>query len=196
MATLNLNKAEFLKSAVSPSGFLAADLPCIVFAGKSNVGKSSVINRLLNRRNFARVGSQPGKTVHVNYFCIDGRAYFVDLPGYGFAKVSQAEKQRWANLISGYFEQERSFNLVVSLVDIRHDAQQLDRDMLGYLEQEGLPFVVALTKADKLSRSKQAQQRQALARQFGLDASRMLVTSSQTGQGIQELRTMIEDACL
>ena len=82
MATLNLNKAEFLKSAVSPSGFLAADLPCIVFAGKSNVGKSSVINRLLNRRNFARVGSQPGKTVHVNYFCIDGRAYFVDLPGY------------------------------------------------------------------------------------------------------------------
>ena len=112
---------------------------------------------------------------------------FVDLPGYGFAKVSQAEKQRWANLISGYFEQERSFNLVVSLVDIRHDAQQLDRDMLGYLEQEGLPFVVAL---------KQAQQRQALARQFGLDASRMLVTSSQTGQGIQELRTMIEDACL
>lgn len=121
---------------------------------------------------------------------------FVDLPGYGFAKVSQAEKQRWANLISGYFEQERSFNLVVSLVDIRHDAQQLDRDMLGYLEQEGLPFVVALTKADKLSRSKQTQQRQALARQFGLDASRMLVTSSQTGQGIQELRTMIEDACL
>lgn len=80
MPTLNLNKAEFLKSAVSPSGFLAADLPCIVFAGKSNVGKSSVINRLLNRKNFARVGSQPGKTVHVNYFCIDRRAYFVDLP--------------------------------------------------------------------------------------------------------------------
>ena len=91
MATLNLNKAEFLKSAVSPSGFLAADLPCIVFAGKSNVGKSSVINRLLNRKNFARVGSQPGKTVHVNYFCIDGRAYFVDLPGYGYASVAKTE---------------------------------------------------------------------------------------------------------
>ena len=89
MATLNLNKAEFLKSAVSPSGFLAADLPCIVFAGKSNVGKSSVINRLLNRKNFARVGSQPGKTVHVNYFCIDRRAYFVDLPGYGYASVAR-----------------------------------------------------------------------------------------------------------
>ena len=91
MPTLNLNKAEFLKSAVSPSGFLAADLPCIVFAGKSNVGKSSVINRLLNRKNFARVGSQPGKTVHVNYFCIDGRAYFVDLPGYGYASVAKTE---------------------------------------------------------------------------------------------------------
>ena len=99
MATLNLNKAEFLKSAVSPSGFLAADLPCIVFAGKSNVGKSSVINRLLNRRNFARVGSQPGKTVHVNYFCIDGRAYFVDLPGYGYASVAKTERARWGKLM-------------------------------------------------------------------------------------------------
>ena len=96
MATLNLNKAEFLKSAVSPSGFLAADLPCIVFSGKSNVGKSSVINRLLNRRNFARVGSQPGKTVHVNYFCIDRRAYFVDLPGYGYASVAKTERHRHA----------------------------------------------------------------------------------------------------
>ena len=102
MATLNLNKAEFLKSAVSPSGFLAADLPCIVFAGKSNVGKSSVINRLLNRKNFARVGSQPGKTVHVNYFCIDGRAYFVDLPGYGYASVAKAERDALGQAHGGF----------------------------------------------------------------------------------------------
>ena len=125
MATLNLNKAEFLKSAVSPSGFLAADLPCIVFAGKSNVGKSSVINRLLNRRNFARVGSQPGKTVHVNYFCIDGRAYFVDLPGYGYASVAKTERARWAD----------------------------DETMAAWFHSTGCPMVVVANKCDKLKKS-------------------------------------------
>ena len=118
MATLNLNKAEFLKSAVSPSGFLAADLPCIVFAGKSNVGKSSVINRLLNRRNFARVGSQPGKTVHVNYFCIDGRAYFVDLPGYGYASVAKTERARWGKLMEDFFADPARITLGLSLIHI------------------------------------------------------------------------------
>ena len=116
MATLNLNKAEFLKSAVSPSGFLAADLPCIVFAGKSNVGKSSVINRLLNRKNFARVGSQPGKTVHVNYFCIDGRAYFVDLPGYGYASVAKTERARWGKLMEDFFADPARITLGVMIV--------------------------------------------------------------------------------
>ena len=120
MATLNLNKAEFLKSAVSPSGFLAADLPCIVFAGKSNVGKSSVINRLLNRKNFARVGSQPGKTVHVNYFCIDGRAYFVDLPGYGYASVAKTERARWGKLMEDFFADPARITLGVMIVDARH----------------------------------------------------------------------------
>ena len=117
MATLNLNKAEFLKSAVSPSGFLTADLPCIVFAGKSNVGKSSVINRLLNRKNFARVGSQPGKTVHVNYFCIDGRAYFVDLPGYGYASVAKTERARWGKLMEDFFSDPARITLGVMIVD-------------------------------------------------------------------------------
>lgn len=120
MATLNLNKAEFLKSAVSPSGFLAADLPCIVFAGKSNVGKSSVINRLLNRKNFARVGSQPGKTVHVNYFCIDGRAYFVDLPGYGYASVAKTERARWGKLMEDFFADPARITLGIMIVDARH----------------------------------------------------------------------------
>ena len=120
MPTLNLNKAEFLKSAVSPSGFLTADLPCIVFAGKSNVGKSSVINRLLNRKNFARVGSQPGKTVHVNYFCIDRRAYFVDLPGYGYASVAKTERDRWGKLMEDFFADPARITLGVMIVDARH----------------------------------------------------------------------------
>ena len=136
MATLNLNKAEFLKSAVSPSGFLAADLPCIVFAGKSNVGKSSVINRLLNRKNFARVGSQPGKTVHVNYFCIDGRAYFVDLPGYGYASVAKTERARWGKLMEDFFADPARITLGVMIVDAR-----------------GCPMVVVANKCDKLKKS-------------------------------------------
>ena len=96
MATLNVNKAEFIKSAASPKQFIQSSIPSVVFAGKSNVGKSSVINRMLNRKNFARVGASPGKTIHVNYFFIDQKIYFVDLPGYGYAKVSQKEKDRWA----------------------------------------------------------------------------------------------------
>ena len=103
MAELNINKAEFIKSAAAPSGFIRDPLPNIVFSGKSNVGKSSVINRLLNRKNFARVGQSPGKTIHVNYFLIDKKVYFVDLPGYGYAKVSKAERERWGKLMEQFF---------------------------------------------------------------------------------------------
>ena len=152
MATLNLNKAEFLKSAVSPSGFLAADLPCIVFAGKSNVGKSSVINRLLNRKNFARVGSQPGKTVHVNYFLLDKTCYLVDLPGYGFAKVPQAEKDRWAKLMEDYFAANR-ITLGVLIVDYRHPPTNNDITMARWFLDSSCPFVVLANKKDKLKKS-------------------------------------------
>ena len=152
MPTLNLNKAEFLKSAVSPSGFLAADMPCIVFAGKSNVGKSSVINRLLNRKNFARVGSQPGKTVHVNYFLLDKTCYLVDLPGYGFAKVPQAEKDRWAKLMEDYFAANR-ITLGVLIVDYRHPPTNNDITMARWFLDSGCPFVVLANKKDKLKKS-------------------------------------------
>ena len=153
MATLNLNKAEFLKSAVSPSGFLAADLPCIVFAGKSNVGKSSVINRLLNRRNFARVGSQPGKTVHVNYFCIDGRAYFVDLPGYGYASVAKTERARWGKLMEDFFADPARITLGVMIVDARHKPTADDETMAAWYHSTGCPMVVVANKCDKLKKS-------------------------------------------
>ena len=120
MAELNINKAEFIKSAAAPSGFIRDALPNIVFSGKSNVGKSSVINRLLNRKNFARVGQSPGKTVHVNYFLIDKKVYFVDLPGYGYAKVSKAERERWGKLMEQFFAVDGLIDLGVMIVDSRH----------------------------------------------------------------------------
>ena len=169
--------------------------PEVSFVGRSNVGKSSLLNRLLGRKQLARVSSVPGKTANINFFDVDG-VKFVDLPGYGYAKVSHTEKQRWADLIGGYFEQERSFNLVISLVDIRHEAQKLDLQMVDFLAEAELPFVVALTKADKITRNKQNQAAAALRSSFGLAQEQIIVTSSETGLGIDELRCRIEDATL
>lgn len=169
-------------------------MPEVSFAGRSNVGKSSLINKLVRRKALARTSSQPGKTANINFYEADG-IRLVDLPGYGYAKVSGKERQRWADLIAGYFDQERSFNLVVALVDIRHDAQKLDVQMLEFLHDAELPFVVALTKADKLSRAKADQQAARLAKQFGINRSHIIVTSSEKGTGIDELRRRIEDAC-
>lgn len=169
--------------------------PEVSFVGCSNVGKSSLLNRLLGRKQLARVSSIPGKTANINFFDVDG-VKFVDLPGYGYAKVSHAEKQRWADLIGGYFEQERSFNLVISLVDIRHEAQKLDLQMVDFLTEAELPFVVALTKADKITRNKQNQAAAALRSSFGLAQEQIIITSSETGLGIDELRRRIEDATL
>ena len=169
--------------------------PEVSFVGRSNVGKSSLLNRLLGRKQLARVSSIPGKTANINFFGVDG-VKFVDLPGYGYAKVSHAEKQRWADLIGGYFEQERSFNLVISLVDIRHEAQKLDLQMVDFLAEAELPFVVALTKADKITRNKQNQAAAALRSSFGLMQEQIIITSSETGLGIDELRRRIEDATL
>lgn len=196
MAGLNVNKAEFIKSAASTQQFIRSSIPAVAFAGKSNVGKSSVINRMLNRKNFARVGAQPGKTIHVNYFFIDGKLYFVDLPGYGYAKKSQSERQRWADMIFGYYNQERSFNLVIVLVDIRLEMQKLDKQMIDFLQEKELPFVIALTKADKLSKSKQHSSAMKLANQFGVERDQMIITSSKTGVGMDELKKRIEATVL
>ena len=196
MAGLNVNKAEFIKSAASTQQFIRSSIPAVAFAGKSNVGKSSVINRMLNRKNFARVGAQPGKTIHVNYFFIDDKLYFVDLPGYGYAKKSQSERQRWADMIFGYYNQERSFNLVIVLVDIRLEMQELDKQMIDFLQEKELPFVIALTKADKLSKSKQHSSAMKLANQFGVERDQMIITSSKTGVGMDELKKRIEAAVL
>ena len=149
---MNFQNVEFLISAASSADFPKNRLPEIAFAGKSNVGKSSVINRLLQRKNFARVGDKPGKTVHVNYFVIDRKCYLVDLPGYGFAKVSQSEKERWGRLMEEYFAAGR-IDLGVLIVDYRHPPTNNDVTMAKWFLDSGCPFVVVANKMDKLKKS-------------------------------------------
>ena len=149
---MNTQKVEFLISAASPKDFPKNRLPEIAFAGKSNVGKSSVINRLLQRKNFARVGEKPGKTIHVNYFTVDSKCYFVDLPGYGYAKVSQAEKERWGKLMEDYFAAGR-IDLGIMIVDARHAPTNNDITMASWFIQSGCPFVVVANKLDKVKKS-------------------------------------------
>ena len=149
---MNLQIVDFLISAASPKDFPKTRLPEIAFAGKSNVGKSSVINRLLQRKNFARVGDKPGKTIHVNYFTIDNKCYLVDLPGYGYAKVSQSEKERWGRLMEDYFAAQR-IDLGVMIVDCRHAPTNNDITMARWFLDSGCPFVVVANKLDKVKRS-------------------------------------------
>lgn len=149
---MNLHNVEFLISAAAPKDFPQNRLPEIAFAGKSNVGKSSVINRLLMRKNFARVGEKPGKTIHVNYFTIDKKCYFVDLPGYGFAKVPQSEKARWGKLMEDYFAAER-ITLGIMIVDARHAPTNNDITMARWFLDSGCPFVVVANKLDKVKKS-------------------------------------------
>ena len=152
MTSLNTNKAEFIKSAASASDFIRSEIPAIVFSGKSNVGKSSVINRLLCRKNFARVGQSPGKTIHVNYFLIDEKAYFVDLPGYGYAKVSRSEKERWGKLMESFFAAEGLITLGVMIVDSRHKPTADDVTMAQWFAAAECPLVIVANKADKLKK--------------------------------------------
>lgn len=149
---MNFNNVEFLISAANPKDFPKDRLPEIAFAGKSNVGKSSVINRILQRKNFARVGEKPGKTIHVNYFTIDKKCYFVDLPGYGYAKVSQSEKERWGKLMENYFATNR-IDLGVMIVDSRHAPTNNDITMARWFLDSGCPFVVVANKLDKVKKS-------------------------------------------
>lgn len=192
---MNFNKVAFERSFGISSQLPPSTLPEVAFAGRSNVGKSSMLNALFGRKSLAKVSQKPGKTSTINFFATD-TARFVDLPGYGYARVAKSEKGRWAELIEGYFNQDRNFALVVSLVDIRHEAQQLDLNMIGFLQEAGLPFAVVLTKADKLSKNQQNKQATLLRRQLALpDDVPMLVTSSEKKIGFENLRRLIEQAC-
>ena len=193
---MNLHNVEFVLSAAKPADFRRDGLPQIVFSGKSNVGKSSVINRVLRRKNFARVGESPGKTVHINYFLLDGRAYLVDLPGYGYAKVSMAEKQRWAKLMEQYFSERGLITLGVLIVDARHKPTANDVTMANWFKDTGCRFVVVANKLDKLKKS-EIEPNMALIRQtLELPQDVVLIPfSAEKGDGREELVAQILSAC-
>ncbi len=192
MAQLNINNAEFIKSAASPSGFIRDELPNIVFSGKSNVGKSSVINRLLNRKNFARVGQSPGKTIHVNYFLIDRKVYFVDLPGYGYAKVSKSERERWGKLMEQFFAAEGLIDLGVMIVDSRHKPTADDVTMAQWFKSTECPLVVVANKCDKLKKSEIEPNLELIRQTLELDQSVPLILfSAEKGIGRDALMARI-----
>lgn len=191
---MNFNNVDFLISAASPKDFPSSRLPEIAFAGKSNVGKSSVINRILQRKNFARVGEKPGKTVHVNYFVIDKTCYFVDLPGYGYAKVSQQEKDRWAKLMENYFAAQR-IDLGVLIVDARHAPTQNDITMANWFIESGCPFVVVANKLDKLKKSELEPNIKTIREDLSLpEETTVIPFSAEKGTGREELVKLILSA--
>ena len=189
---VNLQRAEFVRSAAGPKDFPRDPLPQIAFAGRSNVGKSSVINRLLNRKNFARVGAAPGKTTHINYFRIDDKLYLVDLPGYGYAKVSHQEKERWAKLIQSWFDDRSLMSLGVLIVDARHKPSADDKVMVDYFKSTGRPFAVVANKLDKVKKS-EIESNMALIRDtLEVDESVKLIPfSAEKGDGKEELLRLI-----
>ena len=194
---MNFVKAEFVRSAASASGFLRDGLPQFAFAGRSNVGKSSVINRLVSRKNLAYVGASPGKTAQINYFLIDQQAYLVDLPGYGYAKVSQAEKERWGRLMESYFECGADLITAgVLIVDIRHKPTANDLIMHEWFRQTGCPEIIVANKLDKLKKS-QVEPALALIREtLELGPEDILVPfSAEKGIGKEELIGLLNQAC-
>ena len=193
---LNFNKVEFIRSAVKPADFIRDGLPQLAFAGRSNVGKSSVINRLGNRKNFARVGASPGKTSQINYFLLDGRAYLVDLPGYGYAKVSKAERDRWGRLMENYFA-SGLITLGVMIVDARHKPTADDVTMAGWFYDAECPLAVAANKLDKLKKSEIEPNLERIRETLDLrEGDGLIPFSAERGDGKEQLiallRAMLE----
>jgi len=191
---MNFHNVEFLISAARPTDFPTNRLPEIAFAGKSNVGKSSVINRILNRKNFARVGDKPGKTIHVNYFTVDKTCYFVDLPGYGYAKVSQAEKDRWGKLMEDYFAADR-IDLGILIVDARHAPTNNDITMARWFMDCDCPFIVVANKLDKLKKSEIIPNLQTIREDLELpEECPVIPFSAEKGNGKDDLIRYILEA--
>ena len=190
---MNFNKAEFYTSYGLFKQIPKSDKLEIAFSGRSNVGKSSLINKILNRKSLARVSSMPGKTVTINFYTVDN-IYFADLPGYGYAKVSKSEKQRWAGLVEGYLADDRNLQLVFQLIDFRHPPTADDIMMVNFLIDNERPFVVVLTKADKLTKNERAKRREALLTELPCAEDIHIVEfSAQNGEGADELREIIEE---
>lgn len=191
---MNFNNAEFKFACGTSEQIPDSTMPEVIFSGKSNVGKSSLINKLTNRKNLARISSKPGKTGTINFFEVDD-FHLVDLPGYGYAKVSKYEKNRWAELMEGYFAQDRAFCLVVQLLDMRHKPTQDDIGMIEFLESRNLPYIVVLTKKDKLNKSEQEKNLvmigDCLKKYKGI---RLFTFSAQTGEGADSVIATIRNS--
>ena len=189
---MRIKRAEFITSLTGGQHIPGGELPQIAVVGKSNVGKSSVINRLLNRKNFARVGAAPGKTTHINYFLIDGAFYLVDLPGYGYAKVSQAEKARWGRLMEEWFADNSLMTLGLMIVDARHKPTADDCTMAEFFKNSGRPFAVVANKLDKLRKSDIEPNLARIRETLELDEPVKLIPfSAEKGDGKQELLNLI-----
>ena len=190
---MNFNKAEFTASYGLFSQIPPSDRPEFAFSGHSNVGKSSLINKLLNRKGLARVSATPGKTSTINFFSVDS-IYFADLPGYGYAKVSKSEKKRWAELIEGYLHDDRELALVFQLIDFRHKPTEDDVMMINFLIDSEIPFIVVLTKADKLRKREREARLQAFRTEIPcFDDITVIEFSAETGEGADEIRSVITE---
>ena len=193
---INFNKADFVRSAAAPEQFLRDGRKQVAFAGRSNVGKSSVINRLLNRKNLARVGASPGKTTQVNYFNIDDKLYLVDLPGYGYAKVSKSERDRWGRLMEDYFHSSGLIDLGVLIVDARHAPTADDVTMRAFFRASGCPMLVVANKIDKLKRGEVEASLARVRETLGLEEHETLVPfSAEKGDGKERLIELLRAFC-
>lgn len=190
---MNIGEAKFVTSAADKRGFLKTEKPVIAVCGKSNVGKSSFINMLANRRQLARASAEPGRTRLVNYFDF-GQFVLADLPGYGFARVSQGEKRRWAQLLDDFFA-DGNVEHVFALADIRHDPTADDKTMIGFLYATQTPFTIVATKADKLSRMRVREAVRRIAACFKTGEGNVIATSAETRQGREEVLSVLEGVC-
>jgi GTP-binding protein len=190
---MKVNQAEFVISAVGPGQYPLDALPEIALAGRSNVGKSSLINRMISRKNLARTSSQPGKTQTLNYYRINQDLYFVDLPGYGYAKVSKTLRAQWGKFIENYLLHRETLKVVLQLIDLRHTPSKEDQAMYEWLTHNGVPVFVVATKADKIPRSQWQKHLKIVKQTLGVHAyDQMLLFSSETGMGKDELWEVIE----
>lgn len=189
---MNYNKAEFERAFGISSQLPPSEVPEIAFAGRSNVGKSSLLNKLFNRKSLARVSSVPGKTITINFYDVDGYK-FVDLPGYGYAKLSKSERDRFGELMEGYFQSERNIKLVVQLVDMRHKPSQDDFGMIDFMQQMDIPFIVVCTKADKLKVKEFKRREKEIKEELSMvDENLIIPFSSQSGLGLDTVKMLIE----
>ena len=192
---VNFNEANFEKSIGNLGQLVKENIPEIVFSGKSNVGKSSLINKILNRKSLARTSSKPGKTININFYKLKN-IRFVDLPGYGYAQVSFKEKKRWSELVEGYFKKERNIKLIIQIIDVRHPASTLDMQMIEFLYSQNFPFIIVASKCDKLNKTNREIREKMMEKELDLyrDVPK-IIFSSQTGEGVEKIKSIISDYC-